>query len=331
MEKYQKIGTICILILTVYATAAVLTFTKSVMIPFVFSIFLFLIISRAMLWLQNKFKLHHNLSLFITVFVFIITIVIVTFITSNSIDSFIKGADQYNGKIQSAVIYLEDTAHNYGFNAKQYDLKGKLKDLPLFTFLKSFTGSLISLFSNTVLIIIITLFLLTGESISKRELKTFEEIKSVIAKYAAGKILLSLATGLLSYIIFLIAGLDLALMFTMLIIFLNFIPNIGSVIAVVVPIPVLLLQFGFGWQTLFVLIVTGVIQMVAGNIIEPKMFGDSMDLHPVVILLFLAFWGFIWGIPGMLLSVPITVALKIICSRFKITSPVAEILAGRFN
>jgi len=56
-----------------------------------------------------------------------------------------------------------------------------------------------------------------------------------------------------------------------------------------------------------------------------------MDLHPVTILLFLAFWGFIWGIAGMFLSVPITVALKIICSRFTITKPVAEILAGRFN
>jgi AI-2 transport protein TqsA len=331
MEKYQKIGTICILILTVYATAAVLTFTKSVMIPFVFSIFLYLIISRAMLWLQHKFNLHHNLSLIITVFVFVIAIVSVTFITSSSIDSFIKGADQYNGKVQSAVTYLESAAHNYGIDAKKYDLQGKLKSLPIFSFLKSFTGSLISLFSNTILIIIITLFLLTGESISKRELKTFEEIKSVIAKYAAGKILLSLTTGLLSYITFLIAGLDLAVMFTVLVIFLNFIPNIGSVIAVVVPLPVLLLQFGMGWQSIFVLVITGVLQTVAGNIVEPKMFGESMDLHPVTILLFLAFWGFIWGIAGMFLSVPITVALKIICSRFTITKPVAEILAGRFN
>lgn len=70
------------------------------MIPFVFSIFLYLIISRAMLWLQKRFNLHHNLSLIITVFLFIITIVSVTFLTSNSIDSFIQGADQYKGKVQ---------------------------------------------------------------------------------------------------------------------------------------------------------------------------------------------------------------------------------------
>ena len=66
-----------------------------------------------------------------------------------------------------------------------------------------------------------------------------------------------------------------------------------------------------------------------GNIIEPLIMGDHLDLHPVVILLSLIFWGLIWGITGMLLAAPITAILKIVCDRFKMTRPIAELLAGR--
>ena len=190
---------------------------------------------------------------------------------------------------------------------------------------------MLALFSNTILVIIFTLFLLTGESASKHELGTFEEIKRSIAKYVSTKLLLSLVTGGLSYIVFLIANLELAIMFGMLTFLLNFIPNIGSIIAVILPIPVLLLQFGFGWQTVLVLISTTLFQVIIGNILEPKLMGESMDLHPVTILLILTFWGFIWGIPGMFLSVPITATLKIIFNQMDLSKPIAELFAGRFS
>ena len=77
--------------------------------------------------------------------------------------------------------------------------------------------------------------------------------------------------------------------------------------------------------------IPGVIQLTIGNLVEPKIMGESMDLHPVVILLSLILWGMLWGILGMILSVPIMVVLKILCERFEGSRPVADLLAGRID
>jgi AI-2 transport protein TqsA len=126
-----------------------------------------------------------------------------------------------------------------------------------------------------------------------------------------------------------VAGVELAVMFAMLTFLLNFIPSIGSIVAVIIPLPVILLQYGFGWQFWFVLAFAGMVQFVIGNVLEPKMMGESLGLHPVTVLLFLMFWGLVWGIPGMFLAVPITAILKIVLCRIPTTVPVANLLAGK--
>ena len=145
-----------------------------------------------------------------------------------------------------------------------------------------------------------------------------------------GKLIISAATGLLIGMLLLACDIELALMFAILTLLFNFIPNVGSIIATALPLPIVLLQFGMGWQFLTVLIVSMAVQVVIGNVIEPKVLGDSMDLHPITILLFLMFWGLVWGLPGMFLAVPITAILKIVLSRLEPTHGLSELLAGRF-
>ena len=77
--------------------------------------------------------------------------------------------------------------------------------------------------------------------------------------------------------------------------------------------------------------VTSSIQVISGNVIEPQLMGDSSDLHPVVILLGLMFWGMMWGITGMFLATPIVAGIKIVLSRFEATRAISEIMAGRWN
>ncbi|MHC4224754.1 MAG: AI-2E family transporter [Planctomycetota bacterium] len=107
-------------------------------------------------------------------------------------------------------------------------------------------------------------------------------------------------------------------------------PNIGSVIATILPLPVILVSPELG-ATSKVVAVAGpaVINFVLGNLVEPKMMGTSVDLHPVTILLALVFWGMLWGIAGMLLAVPMTASLKILFEKLDLTRPVANLLAGR--
>ena len=155
------------------------------------------------------------------------------------------------------------------------------------------------------------------------------EILSKVSAYVSGKFFLSLATGFLVWLVLVLFDVELAFIFALLTVLLNFIPTIGSMLAIALPVPILLLQFQLSWSFFVVLAITGLIQFVIGNVIEPKMMGDSMDLHPITVLICLMFWGLIWGVAGMFLAVPITAILKIAFSRIEATRPFSEILAGR--
>ncbi len=110
---------------------------------------------------------------------------------------------------------------------------------------------------------------------------------------------------------------------------LNFIPSIGSVVATLLPLPVALIQFDSGVMIALVVLLPGVVQFTIGNIVEPLIMGEGLDLHPVVILMALVFWGLLWGVVGMLLAAPITAVLRIVFARLRITRPLADLMAGR--
>jgi AI-2 transport protein TqsA len=80
-----------------------------------------------------------------------------------------------------------------------------------------------------------------------------------------------------------------------------------------------------------VLAIPGLIQFTIGNVVAPKVMGDTLDLHPVTILLALIFWGMLWGIPGALLATPITVIMKLMLARMELTAPLSNWMAGRFS
>ncbi len=144
--------------------------------------------------------------------------------------------------------------------------------------------------------------------------KTFKDITEQVQRYIATKFLISLTTAVLVGITLWLFGVDFVIVWAVLTFFLNFIPNIGSVLAVILPAVMTLIQYESFTYMLIVAGVITVIQNIIGNILEPKIFGDRLGLNPLVILLSLLLWGYIWGIVGMFLSVPLTAVLKIIIS-----------------
>ena len=143
---------------------------------------------------------------------------------------------------------------------------------------------------------------------------------------------MSLVTGISVTVFLWLLDIDLAMVFGLLAFVLNFIPNVGSIIATVLPIPMVLVNPDFSILTLsLAIILPGTVQMIVGNVIEPKLLGDSLELHPITVLLSLIFWGIIWGIPGMLLAAPITAVCKILLENIEITKPVAAILEGKIS
>jgi predicted PurR-regulated permease PerM len=144
--------------------------------------------------------------------------------------------------------------------------------------------------------------------------KTFKDITEQIQRYIATKFLISLITGLIVGIILWIFGVDFTIVWAVLAFFLNFIPNIGSIIAIILPTVMVLIQYESVGYTFVVGGILTIVQNLIGNIIEPKIMGDKLGLNPLIILLSLLVWGYVWGIAGMFLSVPLTAVVKIIIS-----------------
>jgi len=145
--------------------------------------------------------------------------------------------------------------------------------------------------------------------------EAFDEITAQMQKYLVGKFIISLISGITNALILWGFGVDFYLVWGALAFLLNFIPNIGSIISIILPILFTLVQFESVEYAFMLLVTLSVIDVLAGYYVEPRFFGMSLGLNPLVILLSLLLWGYIWGITGVLLSVPITVFIKIILSK----------------
>jgi AI-2 transport protein TqsA len=151
----------------------------------------------------------------------------------------------------------------------------------------------------------------------QRELKltkTFKDITEQIQKYIITKFLISISVGVVMGLLLWMFDVKFFIIWAAFAVILNFIPNIGSVIAVFLPVLMSLIQYGSFSRALIIAAVLIVVQNIIGNILEPKIYGNRLGLNPLVILISLLMWGYIWGIVGMFLSVPLTAVIKIIIS-----------------
>ncbi len=143
---------------------------------------------------------------------------------------------------------------------------------------------------------------------------TFKEINDQIKRYIIAKILINLSAGIIVTLALSIFGIDFAIVWGLFVFLLNFIPSIGSAAALIFPTLMALLQFGSFGYTALIAVIMGIIQTIFFNIIEPMVIGKRLKLNPLLILFSVLVWGYLWGIVGMLLSVPLTAIIKIIIS-----------------
>ncbi len=154
------------------------------------------------------------------------------------------------------------------------------------------------------------------------------EIDEDTRTYIGIKTLTSSITGLVSYAIMAFIGLDFAAFWGVLIFFLNFIPTVGSILATLFPSLLSLLAFDTPLPIVGIIGGVTATQVLVGNVLEPRLMGNSLNLSPLVILLSLSLWGALWGVTGMFLCVPITVITMIVCSHFPQTRPFAVLLSA---
>ena len=187
--------------------------------------------------------------------------------------------------------------------------------------------------SRTLLVMVFTLFILLGRpGQRKRPSGVLAEIELRVQKYISQMVLLSAAGGILVGFFLAAIHVEFAAMFGFLAFLLNFIPTVGSLIATLLPLPIVLLSPELSVTTkVLAIAVPAALQIFLGNAVQPKVLGNALDLHPIVILISLIFWSMIWGVAGAFLATPMTAVLRIVLDRIPTTRPLANILAGRLE
>jgi predicted PurR-regulated permease PerM len=194
---------------------------------------------------------------------------------------------------------------------------------------------------NIFLIMIYVVFLLAEQSMFAKKMKQLlsdqssimafqkflSQVNSAVRTYVYVKTLMSFLTGILSYFILLLFGVDFPVLWAFVIFLLNYVPYVGSLVATFLPAAFAVFQFQSFSIFIWVFLAIQVVQVLVGNILEPKVMGKTLNLSPLGVLIALTFWGMIWGVMGMILSVPITSILVIIALRFPATRFVAVLLS----
>ena len=228
---------------------------------------------------------------------------------------------------QSQALEAAAPVYEENFNAILNDLVTRLgiEEVPSSNqFLESVNlGSLLSwlggsvgyLLSSLFLVLIYTAFLFAEQPVMAKKLDALADnpanandmygiltqIATQVQNYIWMKTLVSLATSLLSYLVLIWVGVDFAAVWALLVFMLNFIPNIGSIMSVMLPALLTLVQFDTLTPFFFIAVGLGAVQFIIGNIVEPALMGKSLNLSSLMIILSLTFWGLLWGIPGMFL------------------------------
>ncbi len=329
-EKLAPINNICLMILAGTAATAVLVYTKSILMPFVIALFISMVASTLAEKMNKKWKVPHTLGLIISFVAFLALVVASVVFISNSIESFVSGADTYADRLNDSLDWILGHARKYGVNINaQFALETAAK-LPVFNFVKSLGGMLMSIITNLMLITLFVIFIFMGKAAEDKP-SLVGNIQQQIAFYLLIKIFVSLLAAVCTWLVLTALKTELASMLAVLTFVLNFIPNVGPFISTALPLPVLFLQYGFDWRMILALILLTTVHFVVGNILETKWLGKGMDLDPIIVLACLIFWALVWGIMGALLAVPLTAIIKMLFEKNETTRPLANLLAGKYS
>lgn len=330
----QKIQTVCLLVLTAITIAAALKLFSVVIIPFVLAVFLTFCFAPV---IEAQMKLLHvprSIALVTTIILVCIVLVLVGIMVSASVGQIADNREAYQSQIANLLNKVIESIDFEKFGVDTKSLSDSMLTMLSSTAKRVFGGTvsgILAILSNGVLVLIFMIFMLSGRGAHKPQAGSICcIIESQIKRYAFAMLLTSAMTGFGVGMTLRILGVDFAWMFGFLAFLLNFIPNIGSLIATLFPLPVILLSAELSIAAkVLAIAIPSAIQFTIGNLLQPKLMGQSLDLHPVTILLALIFFGAIWGIIGMLLATPITAVLKILLEKFEYTRSVANLLAGR--
>jgi AI-2 transport protein TqsA len=319
-----------------FLEAVALYWLKPAVVPFVWAFFLSVVLGPAVKFQIRYLRFPRALALMVTLGLVLVTIAVVGGMIVSSIADFAANSSQYEQTVERLIRQAESAGllKTFGITLpEELNFTALLPAGSLRGVILKMTSAIMSALSRGMLVILFAAFLLAGYTLRQEPSQGFlGEMEASVKQYITTKVLVSAVTGLLVFSVLALLGIPYAISFGAFAFVLNFIPTIGSVLATILPIPIIQIMPGISTtSTVLAVALPGIIQIVIGSVLEPKIMGKSLDLHPITVLLALIFWGMVWGFEGLILGVPITAIIRIILEQLEMMTPVAHLMAGRLE
>ncbi len=338
IEKAMRGPMVGIALIAFAAMVWFLNFAEDVLVPLAIAILLWGIVNalaRAIHTAPVGFEVPHWVAMTAAILITLGILYLAGDLISANTSDIIREAATYQDRVRGI---LEEASMAFG---AEEDVAELFNQVNFGNLIGSLAATLSDLVGKTIIILIYTGFLIAEQETFDAKIRVmfknraqqdnllglFATLSRRIQDYVAVKTLMSFLTGAISYGVLKYLDVNFAGFWAFLIFLLNYVPTVGSILGVVFPALQALVQHDVTTFLIVVAVLGLIPQFTIGNILEPRVMGQSLNLSPVVILVSLTFWGIIWSVPGLFLAVPITVILMIICAHFEPTRWVAVILS----
>jgi predicted PurR-regulated permease PerM len=332
-------------VITVILTGGVLKVTAVIVLPFTISLLLAFVMNPMVVFLE-KIKISRFVSIFLVAVLIVAGLSFLGVVLFSSARTILSLYPKYEDRLTEIYVALADffelsyDEHLTFFENLwgQLGIRNRIRIITL-----SLSNGFIAFLKDAFMVVLFVFFLLFEAVFIKEKLDlAFEnkysgQIKKIssavmreVSHYLSIKFFISLLTGVVVAFGLGVVGLEFAVVWGIIQFILNFVPNIGSIAAGMGATIFALLQF---WPDpgpiVLVALIMLVVNMIIGYVLEPKIMGDNLGLSPMVVLMSLMIWGWLWGFAGMILAVPMTVIIKIVCENIPVLEPISVMLGSR--
>ena len=289
------------------------------LVPFLLAMFIAMIVSPLLGWLKKR-GIPGGIAILIIVILILLVGLVLTAVVGSSVDNFRQDIPVYSDKLSAMSYQVQSWLSQRGIEIDPQQWQDSFDPSVVMSFAGSTLASFGSVMTNAVMILLTVIFILTenigfgeklrlarGKDVSEEWLNRFSES---VHNYLAIKTAISLITGVLIFIWLTILGVDYAVLWGLIAFLLNFVPTVGSFIAAVPAVLLATVQLGV-FPAGLTLAGFVVVNLVMGNAVEPRWMGKGLNLSPLVVFVSLVLWGWVLGPVGMLLSIPLTIMIKI--------------------
>ncbi|MGB7294151.1 MAG: AI-2E family transporter [Candidatus Aminicenantales bacterium] len=326
-------------VVLIFLIGLILHLAKPVFFPFFLAVFFYFILSPP-LEILLRLKIPRPLAVFLIVVTSFVVLYLLGILFYNSGKAFAASVPDYAQRISGVLHSLGERLRMSRLSWDPMLWSKSLDSGRITTLFLQALNQIFSLFSLFILVFVFLVFMLAGrgklqakveKSLSPRRAQTInriiERIDHDVQKYLGIKTGISILSGMITMVVLLIFGVEFAVLFGILTAILNFIPSLGSIVSMALITIIAIFQFGSIFPALWILLILGGLDIVIPNLLEPKLMGQGLGLSPLVVLFSLFFWGWLWGIPGMILSVPLMAVIKIICGNIPALESVAQFMS----